>query len=125
MTCAGGDGNLLLNVGPMPSGEIEARQADRLREMGRWLQVHGESIYGTRGGPWRPGAWGVSTRKGADAYLHVLQWPDDAPLALPARRAARGVGARARRRASADAAHHGDGLDVRVAPAASARSTRS
>ncbi|MBN2580022.1 MAG: alpha-L-fucosidase, partial [Pirellulales bacterium] len=33
----GGDGNLLLNVGPMPDGRIEPRQADRLREMGRWL----------------------------------------------------------------------------------------
>jgi len=50
-SCAGGDGNLLLNVGPMPDGKIEQRQVDRLREIGVWLRANGESIYGTRGGP--------------------------------------------------------------------------
>ena len=48
---AGGDGNLLFNVGPMPDGRIEARQVERLREMGAWLKQYGESIYATRGGP--------------------------------------------------------------------------
>ena len=47
---AGGDGNLLLNVGPMPTGEIEPRQVERLREIGDWLRINGESVYGTRGG---------------------------------------------------------------------------
>ncbi|NLE59393.1 MAG: DUF1080 domain-containing protein [Planctomycetes bacterium] len=73
--CAGGDGNLLFNVGPMPTGEIEPRQVERLREMGQWLGKHGESIYGTRGGPFMPGAWGGSTRKGNRIYLHVFNWP--------------------------------------------------
>jgi alpha-L-fucosidase len=68
----GGDGNLLLNVGPMPNGQIEARQAERLKEIGDWLDKNGESIYGTRGGPYKPGTWGVSTSKGNKIYLHVL-----------------------------------------------------
>jgi len=80
--CAGGDGNFLFNVGPMPTGEIEARQADRLREMGAWLAKHGESIYGTRGGPFRPGPWGASTRAGSRIFVHVLAWPGER-LELP------------------------------------------
>jgi alpha-L-fucosidase len=72
--CAGGDGNLLFNVGPMPTGEIEPRQAARLREMGKWLGKYGESIYGTRGGPLSPGTWGCTTRKDDVIYVHVLNW---------------------------------------------------
>lgn len=82
LTC-GGDGNLLLNVGPQPDGSIEARQAARLREMGDWLQRYGESIYGTRGGPFLPGEWGASTCKGYTIYVHVFQWDGDT-FALPA-----------------------------------------
>lgn len=80
--CAGGDGNLLLNVGPMPTGEIEARQVERLRAMGRWLREYGETIYGTRGGPYMPGGWGASTRKGDSIYLHIMNGSEDA-LTLP------------------------------------------
>ena len=80
--CAGGDGNLLLNVGPMPTGEIAPEQANLLKEMGAWLAIFGESIYGTRGGPFKPGDYGVSTRKGNTIYLHVLEWADDT-LKLP------------------------------------------
>jgi alpha-L-fucosidase len=81
--CAGGDGNLLLNVGPMANGEIAPEQADRLREMGAWLAKYGESIYGTRGGPFKPGQFGVSTRKGQTIYLHIQHWPGET-LTLPA-----------------------------------------
>jgi alpha-L-fucosidase len=76
---AGGDGNLLLNVGPMPDGRIEPRQAARLREIGTWLARYGEAIYGTRGGPFLPGPWGASICKGERVYLCVFRWP----LALP------------------------------------------
>lgn len=76
---AGGDGNLLLNVGPMPTGEIEPRQVERLREMGAWLSINGESIYGTRGGPVPPQSWGVTTHKSDRLYIHVL---DDAATAV-------------------------------------------
>jgi alpha-L-fucosidase len=84
--CAGGDGNLLLNVGPMPTGEIEPTQVARLREIGQWLKRNGASIYATRGGPFMPGGWGASTHRGTTVYVHVLNWPrgDDAePLVLP------------------------------------------
>lgn len=74
VTCAGGDGNLLLNVGPMPDGRIEPRQEARLREMGTWLKHNGDAIYGTRGGPYKPGAWGAATHRGNHLYLHVFQW---------------------------------------------------
>jgi alpha-L-fucosidase len=69
---ASGDGNFLFNVGPMPDGRIEPRQAERLREMGQWLKKYGRSIYGTRGGPFKPGPWGASTCKGNRIYLHIL-----------------------------------------------------
>ncbi len=81
--CAGGDGNMLLNVGPMPTGEIAPEQAGRLKEMGVWLAKYGESIYGTRGGPFKPGRFGVSTRKGRTVYLHIQHWPGET-LSLPA-----------------------------------------
>ncbi|HUU34043.1 MAG TPA: alpha-L-fucosidase, partial [Vicinamibacterales bacterium] len=72
-----------LNTAPMPTGEIEPRQVERLKEMGQWLAKYGETIYGTRGGPWRPGPWGAATCKGNTVYVHILQWPGD-KIALPA-----------------------------------------
>jgi alpha-L-fucosidase len=79
---AGRDGNFLLNVGPRPDGQIDPPQAQRLREIGAWLTRHGQSIYGTRGGPFLPGDYGVSTRRRQFIYLHVLNWSGDA-LHLP------------------------------------------
>jgi len=81
-SCAGGDGNLLIDVGPMPDGRIEPRQVDVLKGVGAWLAGHGESIYGTRGGPFKPGRYGASTRRGDRIYLHVFAWPGPS-LALP------------------------------------------
>jgi alpha-L-fucosidase len=72
VTCAGGDGNLLFNVGPMPTGEIEPRQVERLKEMGAWLKKYGSTVYGTRGGPFLPGAWGAATTKGNKVWLHLF-----------------------------------------------------
>ena len=82
---AGGNGNLLLNVGPMLDGRIEPLQVARLKQMGDWLEKYGFSIYGTRGGPFKPTDWGVSTRKGNKIFLHVLNWFGDNPaIELPA-----------------------------------------
>jgi alpha-L-fucosidase len=81
---AGGDGNLLFSVGPMADGLIEPLQVDRLKEMGNWLQKNGYAIYGTRGGPFKPTDWGVSTRKGDKIYLHILKWSGSSPkITLP------------------------------------------
>ena len=71
---AGGGGNLLLNVGPMPDGRIELRQIERLRTIGEWLDKNGESIYETKGGPYMPNKWFVSTYKNNKIYLHILNW---------------------------------------------------
>ncbi len=81
--CAGGDGNMLLNVGPRPDGMIDPEQTNRLKEVGDWLAKYGESIYSTRGGPFKPGKYGVSTHKGNTIYLHVQHWPGET-LTLPA-----------------------------------------
>jgi alpha-L-fucosidase len=79
---AGGNGNVLLNVGPTPEGLIEPIQAARLREIGAWLAKYGESIYATRGGPYRPTRNIASTRKGNTIYLHISAWPEET-LELP------------------------------------------
>ena len=80
---AGGDGNILLNVGPRPDGVIDPAQANLLREIGVWLQKNGEAIYGTRGGPWKPAAHIASTRKDHAIYLHVMN-STDGKVQLPA-----------------------------------------
>ena len=80
---AGYNANFLLNVGPMPNGMIQKEHQERLREVGQWLQVHGESIYGTRGGPIGPRTWGVTTAKGKTVYVHVLNWQDTSLLIPP------------------------------------------
>jgi alpha-L-fucosidase len=81
---AGGDGNLLLNTGPMADGRIDPDQAKVYRGMGEWLERYGECIYGTRGGPYKPSIWGVSTCKRNELFLLVLKWNEDDTLALPA-----------------------------------------
>jgi len=67
----------LLDVGPMPDGRIEPRQAEVLKQVGAWLDKNGESIYGTRGGPWKPTKAIASTRKGKAIYLHILRGHSD------------------------------------------------
>jgi alpha-L-fucosidase len=84
VAAAGRDSNLLLNTGPLPTGEIQQEHRERFLAMGQWLRRHGESIYGTRGGPYSPALWGVSTHRGRRVYLHVLRWPEGGVLELPA-----------------------------------------
>jgi alpha-L-fucosidase len=79
---AGNDGNLLLNIGPRPDGTIQPEAVERLRALGDWLGTYGRSIYGTRGGPVSPRAWGATTRRGDTVFVHVLDWPDRS-LSLP------------------------------------------
>lgn len=42
------NGNLLLNVGPMADGTIPKGQVERLQEVGKWLKINGEAIFGTK-----------------------------------------------------------------------------
>ncbi len=79
---AGSNANFLLNVGPMPDGRIQPEFQSRLAEMGQWTMTNGETIYGTRGGPFKPRRWGVTTEKGNTVYVHILDWQDEL-LALP------------------------------------------
>ena len=72
---AGNNANLLLNIGPRPDGTIDAESAERLEAIGKWLDQYGETIYGTRGGPVKAQDWGVSTQKGDDVFLHLLEVP--------------------------------------------------
>ncbi|MEP6750351.1 MAG: alpha-L-fucosidase [Bacteroidota bacterium] len=78
-----GNGNLLLNTGPMMDGRMEARQINLLKEMGNWLRLYGESIYGTKGGPYPPNSVYAATRKGNKIYLHIFERKDNS-LVLPA-----------------------------------------
>lgn len=80
---ATGNGNLLASWGPHWDGAYDEAQKQRLFEVGDWLKTNGESIYGTRGGPWKPAPWGGTTRKGNKAYLHLFTRPTG-ELVLPA-----------------------------------------
>ena len=87
-------GNLLLGVGPDPTGVIPAAAAARLREVGAWLKVNGEAIYGTRPvPPYQSGAVRF-TAKGPHTYAIVLRQegePPAATVALPGIRPAAGT----------------------------------
>ncbi|MHC5068841.1 MAG: alpha-L-fucosidase, partial [Planctomycetota bacterium] len=82
--CAAGDGNLLLDFGPPPTGKIIDPIANLYRGVGAWLDTYGTSIKGTRGGPYKPGVWGGSTRDSDSVYLHVMQYWPGGSLTLPA-----------------------------------------
>jgi len=75
--CVTGDGNLLLNVGPMPDGTIQTGEISALRIVGEWMSKYGESVYSTRGGPLRNAGWGGTTHRGDTVYVHVLSWPGE------------------------------------------------
>jgi len=80
-------GNYLLNVGPTAAGDIPPESVQRLKEVGAWMKVNGESIYGTHASPFKKLPWGRCTVKTAGndtiLYLHVLAWPQDGQLAVP------------------------------------------
>lgn len=71
VVCRGG--NWLLNIAPDKNGKLSEEVTGRMRQIGTWLKTYGDSIYGTRGGPWQPvdDVYG-STWKGNTIYLHIL-----------------------------------------------------
>jgi alpha-L-fucosidase len=71
VTAVGCNSNFLINVPARPDGTFDERETAIMNEVGAWLQKNGESIYGTRGGPFYPGDWGVSTQKGNQIFLHL------------------------------------------------------
>ena len=79
---AGKNANLLMNIGPQPNGELPATAVQRLKEVGEWMKIYGETIYGTRGGIITPREWGVTTQKGNTLYVHILN-SQDKGLYLP------------------------------------------
>ena len=80
-------GNYLLNVGPTSEGVFPAAAVERLKEIGDWMKVNGESIYDTKASPFANLKWGRCTMKetedGTRLYLHVFDWPADGKLIVP------------------------------------------
>lgn len=80
-------GNYLLNVGPTAEGLIPQPSIDRLKAVGAWMRVNGESIYGTAASPFAKLTWGRCTKKVVDGrttlYLHIFDWPEDGELLVP------------------------------------------
>lgn len=71
-----GGGNYLLNVGPDATGTIPAPSAERLAQVGKWMKVNGESIYGAGASPFRyEPDFGLVTSKPGKLYLHLFTWP--------------------------------------------------
>jgi alpha-L-fucosidase len=78
------NGNYLLNIGPTFEGVVPEPEVQRLKEIGEWMKVNGEAIYGTSGSPLKKiPDWGRITRNPGKLYLHVFTRPADGKLLLP------------------------------------------
>lgn len=77
------DGNYLIGFGARPDGTFEPRLVEQLRQLGTWLDRNGDSVYGTRGGPFKPNSWYGSTCKGKRVYLHVFKTDENQTLTVP------------------------------------------
>ena len=80
-------GNYLMNVGPKADGTIPEESITRLREVGTWMKINGEAIYGTKASPLPILSWGRCTKKESGnntiLYLSVFEWPADGKLVVP------------------------------------------
>ena len=82
------NGNLLLNVGPKSDGSIPDNQLKRLLDLGDWMRINGEGIYGTQ--PWKIASTKLSdgtevrfTKKNDDLYVFLLSKPNSQTIELP------------------------------------------
>ena len=79
-------GNYLLNVSPTGEGALLPQATERLKAIGKWMEVNSESIYGTTASPFGKLEWGRCTKKGyakgTTLYLHVFDWPEDGKLVV-------------------------------------------
>jgi alpha-L-fucosidase len=76
--CASKGGNYLLNVGPTGEGLIPEASVERLAEIGRWMKVNSQAIYGTSASPFKKLPFdGRCTAKGNKLYLFVFAWPTE------------------------------------------------
>jgi alpha-L-fucosidase len=80
-------GNYLLNIGPKADGTIPDESIERLKQVGSWMKVNGEAVYGTKASPLKPLSWGRCTRKEQNGntilYLSVFDWPTNGKLVVP------------------------------------------
>ncbi|BES97784.1 alpha-l-fucosidase [Nesidiocoris tenuis] len=81
-------GNIVMNVGPAKDGTISPIFQDRLNEVGKWLKVNGEAIYGSN--PWdncqndtvASDVWYTVNKNGVDLYVIMLRWPKTGEIEL-------------------------------------------
>ncbi len=76
-------GNYLLNIGPRGDGTIPSESIESMKKIGHWMDVNGDSIYGTTASLFPNLDWGRSTTKGRHIYLHVFKWPTSGTLLVP------------------------------------------
>ena len=82
------NGNFMLNIGPRANGDVPYEISQRMLEMGKWLSVNGESIYGAEAFDLDKDQhdWGKITCKNVGSktklYLHVFNWPLNKKLNL-------------------------------------------
>lgn len=79
------NGNLLLGVSAAKDGIIPQIFQEKLLQVGKWLSINGEAVYGSR--PWKHSRDAANrnvwyTAKGKMVYVFVLRWPNDRVLKL-------------------------------------------
>ncbi|MCX7015754.1 MAG: alpha-L-fucosidase [Candidatus Sumerlaeota bacterium] len=79
----GKGGNYLLNVGPTAEGVIPPPSVERLRAVGQWMKVNGESIYGCGATPFRRAPFHCTSKPGK-LYVHLFEWPQSGRFESPA-----------------------------------------